>query len=76
MAKSLFLSDYSRYRSTPVYQDIASGQLFFGPWQVIDFPAALDDSWVEINEDQGLRLDLIASEKYCTKCFRPRSAWA
>ena len=64
MASSLFLSDYSRYRGTPVYQDKASGALFFGPWQVIDFPPALNDSWVEINEDEGLRLDLIASTEY------------
>jgi hypothetical protein len=61
---SLFLSDYSRYRGTPVYQDKASGQLFFGPWQIIDFPPALDDKWVEINENEGLRFDLIATTEY------------
>lgn len=64
MPRSLLLSDYSRYRGTPVYQDKASGQLFFGPWQPIDFPPALDDGWVEINENKGLRLDLIASREY------------
>jgi len=64
MATSLFLSDYSRYRGTPVYQDKASGELFFGPWRVIDFPPALDDKWVEINEEEGLRLDLVASTEY------------
>jgi hypothetical protein len=64
MATSLTLSDFSRYRGTPVYQDKASGQLFFGPWQTIDFPPALDDGWVEINEDTGLRLDLISSQEY------------
>ena len=64
MATSLFLSDYSRYRGTPIYQDKASGALFFGPWQVIDFPPALDDKWVEISEDEGLRLDLIAATEY------------
>src|SRR3981189_2565999 len=64
MPKSLSLSDFSSYRGTPVYQDKDSGQLFFGPCQVIDFPAASDDDWVEINEERGLRLDLIASSKY------------
>ena len=61
---SLTLSDYSRYRGTPVYQDKTSGQLFFGPWQPIDFPPAPDDTWVPINENQGLRLDLISSTEY------------
>jgi hypothetical protein len=64
MASSLFLPDSSRYRGTPVYQDKASGQLFFAPWQVIDFPPALDDGWAEINEDEGLRLDYIANAEY------------
>jgi hypothetical protein len=63
-AQSLTLSDYSRYRGTPVYQDAASGQLFFGPWQPIDFPPASDDTWEEVNGDKGLRLDLISSKKY------------
>ena len=64
MATSLVISDYSRYRGTPVYQDKASGQLFFGPWQPIDFPPALDDGWVTTNENKGLRLDLISSMEY------------
>src|ERR1700747_1077537 len=64
MALTISLSDFSRYRGTPIYQDKTSGQLFYGPWQVIDFPPALDDKWVEINEDEGLRFDLIASTEY------------
>jgi hypothetical protein len=64
MALTISLSDFSRYRGTPIYQDKTSGQLFYGPWQVIDFPPALDDKWVEINEDEGLRFDLIAGTEY------------
>jgi hypothetical protein len=64
MAQTLFVPDYSRYRGTPVYQDKVSGQLFFGPWQTIDFPPAPDDEWLEINEEEGLRLDFIATTRY------------
>lgn len=65
-ANTLFVPDFSRYKGTNVYQDKASGQMFFGPWGAIDFPEALDDRWVRIRGRDGLRLDLVASAEYGT----------
>jgi hypothetical protein len=63
---SLFINTYSRYQGTVVYQDSASGQLFYGPWQSIIFPQAPDDSWIQIRTDDGLRLDNVSQNAYGT----------
>jgi hypothetical protein len=54
----------SRYTGTKVYQDAASGQAYFGPWEAIDFPPAFDDDWVQIRDLDGLRLDYLATRIY------------
>lgn len=63
-ANTVFVSNFSRYRGTPVYQDAVSSQLFFGPWHGLEFPVGLDDTWVQVRSADGLRLDLIANEVY------------
>jgi hypothetical protein len=63
-APKLNIPEYSRYRTTRFYQDGASGQLYYAPWTPVEFPPALDDQWVSINEYEGMRLDLIAAREY------------
>jgi len=66
MPSTIQVNSYSRYQGTKVYQDAASGQLFYGPWQAISFMPAADDSWIQIDNDQGLRLDLVSQNIYGT----------
>jgi hypothetical protein len=66
MSATLQVNPYSRYQGTKVYQDAASGQLFYGPWQAIIFMPAADDTWVQIDSDQALRLDLVSQNVYGT----------
>jgi hypothetical protein len=61
-SKQIVVGLTSRYRGTPVYQDLSSGQIYFGPYQSIKFPPASDDTWVFIRSSEGIRLDLIASQ--------------
>jgi hypothetical protein len=63
---SLFVPSLSRYVGTKIYQDAASGQPFYGPWRAIDFPPALDDTWVQIRDLDGLRLDYLSIREYGT----------